>query len=65
MAKKVSWSKIEGDYYAYYGEEELGYIEYFRKWKRWVWNQGEDIILSLDCLLQVALKLSEIDKNKK
>ena len=65
MKKKFTWTKIEGDYYAYYGEEELGYIEYYRKWKRWVWNQEEDIVLSIDCLLQVALKLSTIDKNKK
>ncbi len=64
MKKKFTWTKIEGDYYAYYGEEELGFIEYYREWKRWVWNQGEDIILSIDCLLQVALKLSEIEKTK-
>ncbi len=64
MKKKFSWSKVGKYYYAYYGEEELGFVEYYRKWKKWVWNQGEGIILSIDCLLQVALKLS-IEKNKR
>ena len=67
MKKKFTWTKIEGDYYAYYGDEELGYIEYYKKWKRWVWNGDYWIILSLDCILEIAfkLKLLEIDKNKK
>lgn len=74
MAKKFSWSKIvygEGKktmgYYAYYGEEELGCITYYKKWKKWVWEQGEDIILALNCVLEVAfkLKLLEIEKTKK
>lgn len=64
MKKKFTWSKIEGDYYAYYGEEELGYIEYYRKWKRWVWNQGEDIVMSSDCMIEVAYKLLQIEKTK-
>ena len=67
MVKKFTWSEIDLkdsretlDYYAYYGKEELGYIEYYRPWKKWVWNQGEDIIMSISCLKEVCKKLEEL-----
>ncbi len=75
MKKKFTWSEIvygEGKkdklvcHYAYYGEEELGCITYYKKWKKWVWEQGGDIVLGINCVLEVAfkLKLLEIEKTK-
>lgn len=70
MTKKFFWQPIidEGDktpmeslYYAYYGEEELGFIEWYPKWRKWVWNQGEDIIMSLSCIREVERKLLELE----
>ena len=67
--KKFSWSMIhdEGDkspaeifFYAYYGEEELGFIEFYKPWKKWVWNQNKDIIMSLSCLEEVVIKLAKL-----
>ncbi len=58
--KKFEWEKIEEDYYAYYGKEELGFIEFYKPWKKWVWNQNEDIIMSLSCLNKVCEKLEEL-----
>jgi hypothetical protein len=67
MINKFTWQEIhdEGDstppevlYYAYYGEEELGFIEFYTKWKKWVWNQNEDIIMSIECLTNVLAKLT-------
>ncbi len=62
MTKKFTWAKVQKDYYAYYGEEELGFIEYYSKWKKWVWNQNEDIIMSVDCLMAVVMKLNNLEK---
>lgn len=62
MGKKFTWSKIGDDYYAYYGDEELGFIEYYMNWKKWVWNQGEDIIMSLSCMEEVVKKLKEFEQ---
>ena len=61
---KFTWSKIEGDYYAYYGDEELGFIEYYKKWRKWVWNQGEDVVMSLNCWEEVGKKLRELTENE-
>ena len=67
MAKKFIWSKIlYGDdghdfHYAYYGGEELGYLEYHKPWKKWVWNQNEDIILGLSCLDNVCKKIYALE----
>ena len=63
MTKKFTWSEIEVDdhvlnYYAYYGKEELGFIEFYKPWKKWVWNQGEDIIMSESCIKEVLAKLT-------
>jgi len=63
---KIEWSYIEDlkSYYAYYDGEELGYIEYYKKWKKWVWNQIEDIIMSESCLQNVIDKLKELENEK-
>ncbi|MCP3684402.1 MAG: hypothetical protein GY861_17120 [bacterium] len=63
MAKKFKWKhNEEGDeWYAYYGDEELGYIEFYDNWKKYVWNQGEDIIMSHSCIMEVAKKLKELE----
>lgn len=58
---KVIWGKINEDYYAYYKGEELGFIEYYENWKKWVWNQGEDIMMSEDCLRSTLNKLVELE----
>lgn len=70
MGKEFKWSEIEIDdevinYYAYYGDEELGFIEYYKKWKKWVWNQGKDIIMSLNCLEEIGKKLKELKNGKR
>lgn len=71
VKKKFTWNKIlygnDGDdfHYAYYGGEELGYLEYYKKWKSWVWNQNEDIIMSPSCLKEVLKKAGELIKEGK
>lgn len=66
MPKEFSWSEIEDDdevinYYAYYGDEELGFIEWYPKWKKWIWNQKEDIIMSFTCMKEVTEKLRSLE----
>ena len=34
--------------------EELGFVFYNKKWKKWVWEQGMSIIMSWDCLQEVV-----------
>ena len=72
ICEKFKWSKIFYDtekknplYYAYYIEVELGYIEYYKKWKKWVWNQGENIIISSSCIEEILKKLKKLEKTKK
>lgn len=65
MKNKVTWSRVDEDYYAYYKGEELGFIEYYKKWKKWVWNQREDIIMSLNCLKSVVDALEELENGNK
>lgn len=58
---KFSWSdKMDGAYFAYYndGKTELGFIDYYKPWKRWVWNQGVNIIMSESCIKEVLTKLT-------
>ena len=62
-SKEFTWGIFDKAYYAYYGKEELGYIEYYKKWRKWVWNQGDDIIMSLSCLNEVIKKIKELEKN--
>lgn len=66
MAKEFSWdyNAMEKAWFAYYGDEELGFIEYYPKWKKYVWNQGEDIIMSISCLENVCNKLKEFESTK-
>jgi hypothetical protein len=45
-------------------EEILGFLRYYRSWKCWVWEQGDYIIMSSDCLRQVVDKLKDLDKKK-
>lgn len=62
MKKKFEWEEFEGleDYhYAYYDKEELGYIMYWKSWKKWVWCQNEGIMMSIDCLQEVINKLNQ------
>ena len=69
MPKKFIWSEVDfGDncitkemgYYAYYGREELGCIDFYKPWKKFVWNQNEDIVMSLSCMENVVKKLKEL-----
>ncbi len=66
MVKKFTWSEIQVSmgqtcYYAYYDEEELGFIEIHKPWKKWVWNQNEDIIMSFKCISEVKEKLRQLE----
>lgn len=45
-------------------KEQLGDIYYDKKWKCYVWEQLEGIIMSHDCLLQVLSKIDELDRDK-
>jgi len=71
MVKKFKWGKIlygDGEdnfHYAYYGNQELGYLEYWKPWKKWVWNQNEDIIMSKDCLKEVVKKIAHLTRKAK
>lgn len=40
--------------------ELLGVIEYFKKFKKWTWEQGENIVMTWDCLQEVVDFLKEI-----
>jgi hypothetical protein len=40
----------------------LGVISYFSDWKKYVWEQNEDIIMSWDCLLQLSKFMEELQK---
>jgi hypothetical protein len=40
----------------------LGRLVYFGKWKKWVWQQDEDIIMSDDCLQEIVDFLISIKK---
>ena len=51
-------------HYAYYLSEELGYLEYYKRWKKWVWHQNEDIIMSIKCLEEVIKKLKRLNGTK-
>lgn len=44
--------------------ELLGRIIYWKPWKKWVWEQEEDIIMSEICLQDVASFLKEIKEEK-
>ena len=66
--KKFKWNQFEGigdglDWYAHYGNEELGFIEYWKPWKKFVWNQHQDIIMSLSCMEEVIKKLKELESS--
>ena len=37
----------------WYNHEQLGLIRYWKPWKKYVWEQEEDIIMSKSCLKQV------------
>ena len=43
-------------------EEELGVIYYYKKWKKWVWEQNIDIIMSQDCLEEVIDFMNNLKK---
>lgn len=67
--KKFKWIQFEGigdgkDWYAFYDNEELGYIEWYPKWKKFVWNQNEDIIMSVSCLQKVLDKIKELEDTR-
>ena len=59
--KKFSCNKVYGYYSIHYGKELLGYIEYYTPWKKWVWNQADDIIMSESCLNEVIKKIKEME----
>ena len=63
MKKKFTWSWIEDDCYAYYGKEELGFIEFYKPWKKWVWNQSDGIIMSFSCISHVREKLRQLESD--
>ena len=41
-------------------DEMLGTIYYYKKWKKWVWEQGKDIIMTWDCQQKVVDKTKSL-----
>lgn len=41
-------------------KEKLGIIRYWKPWKKYVWDQDNDIIMSKDCLKQIADFLEDL-----
>lgn len=44
--------------------ELLGKIFFWKKWKKWIWEQEQDIIMTYDCLQDVVDFLKEIKQEK-
>ena len=66
MVKQFEWSynAMEKQWSAHYGDEELGFVEWYPKWKKYVWNQYDYIIMSISCLENVCKKLKELENKK-
>jgi len=41
--------------------EQLGEIFWEKKWKEYVWEQREEIIMSADCLRNIIKKIGELN----
>ena len=50
--KILSWT-------AYYNDEALGKIEWYSKWRQYVWTQYPDIIMSDNCLQQIVNEIAK------
>ena len=59
MSKGFMWEHIINlqEWVAYYNGTELGKVFYYDTWKKWVWEQNEDIIMSIKCLEKVCKKI--------
>ena len=56
MSEEFKWKENDNKFYAYYGKTLLGHIEFYPEWKKYVWEQYEDIIMSISCLKNVIKK---------
>ena len=45
--------------------ELLGNIYYFKKWKCYIWEQNDGIVMSLSCLLELTDYMKKLEANKK
>ena len=41
-------------------KEKLGWISYYKKWKKWIWEQELCIMMSVSCLEEVAEYIKNI-----
>ena len=65
LSKKFRvWDDHCGRWWCVYNKEELGYIEYWKPWKKWVWNQNQDIIMSKSCLELVIKAIDKLEGDK-
>lgn len=63
--KFYCWNDGCNRYWCLYNNEELGYIEYYSPWSKFVWNQNKDIIMSKGCLNSVIKLIKIIEQLKK
>ena len=57
------WHDENGiNYYTVWNKksEELGYIQFSKEWKKWIWVQDTEIQMSEDCLKQIINKMKEL-----
>jgi hypothetical protein len=47
-----------------YGES-LGFLEYYKKWKCFTWEQNDGVIMSKSCLDELTEYMGKLDANKK
>lgn len=58
---RLRFDKTGERYFVYCRGENLGGIYFFDKWKEWVWEQSEDVIMSADCLEEVINFLKSLN----
>ena len=42
-------------------KELLGFIQYYKKWKCYVWEQGNGVIMSKSCLDELTIFMKKLD----
>lgn len=62
-------SKEEKGFFHVYSKKgqflgSLGNISYYKTWKKWVWEQESDIVMSYDCLQEVVDFIKKKEKKQ-
>ena len=59
---RLRFDKTGDDYLVYCRGEHLGTIHFYLKWKEWVWEQGINIVMGVDCLEEVIKFMKPLEK---